>query len=46
MLGVPARQAGWVCECGAVLHVDGGRAACAACGRTYAKTEENKIEEH
>lgn len=46
MLGVPARRRGWACECGALLHFDGARAACAACGRTYAKTEENQIEEH
>lgn len=32
MLGVPARQAGWVCECGAVLPAD---LKCAACGRKY-----------
>ena len=46
MLGVPAQQRGWVCECGAVLHFDGAQAHCAACGRSYVKTEENQIEEH
>lgn len=30
--GVPARQTGWVCECGAVLK-DGLQ--CTACGRSY-----------
>lgn len=36
MLGVPARQAGWVCECGAVLQeVAGGGYSCPTCGRTY-----------
>ena len=37
MLGVPAKQAGWVCECGAVLHFDGAQTTCAACGRSYEK---------
>ena len=32
MLGVPARQAGWVCECGQVLDKN---LTCADCGRTY-----------
>lgn len=34
MLGVPARQAGWVCECGERLGDD---LACTACGRRYAE---------
>lgn len=34
MLGVPARQHGWVCECGEVLP---GNLHCAACGRSYEK---------
>ncbi len=32
MVGVPARQIGWVCECGTKL--DEGL-SCAACGKTY-----------
>ena len=32
MAGVPARQIGWVCECGEVLD-DNGK--CHKCGRTY-----------
>lgn len=36
MLGVPARQAGWVCTCGAVLPQD---LACPACGRRFRLTE-------
>jgi UDP-2-acetamido-3-amino-2,3-dideoxy-glucuronate N-acetyltransferase len=35
MLGVPARRAGWACECGAVLTFDSGEAACAECDRRY-----------
>lgn len=36
MLGVPARQKGWVCECGAVLPKD---LLCRACGRAYRETQ-------
>lgn len=32
MAGVPARQVGWVCRCGEVMH-DASR--CEACGREY-----------
>lgn len=35
VLGVPARHAGWVCECGAVLPKE---LRCVSCGRTYAYT--------
>lgn len=34
MLGVPARFAGWVCECGTRLQ-DGGGLLCEACGKMY-----------
>lgn len=36
MVGVPARQAGWVCECGEVLQED---LICKSCGRKYVVTE-------
>lgn len=32
MLGIPARQRGWVCECGEMLQDD---LSCPHCGRTY-----------
>ncbi|WP_165046350.1 acyltransferase [Adlercreutzia sp. ZJ138] len=32
MLGVPARQKGWVCKCGEVL---GDNLSCRTCGRSY-----------
>lgn len=32
MVGVPARQAGWVCECGAPLK---NKLRCVTCGRNY-----------
>lgn len=36
MAGVPARQMGWVCECGAVLR---SGLKCVECGREYAENE-------
>ena len=41
MLGVPARRAGWVCECGELLD---GSLACPECRRSYRETE-NGLEE-
>ena len=41
MLGVPARRAGWVCECGNVLKEG---LAC-SCGRKYRETEAGLVEE-
>ncbi len=41
MLGVPARQKGWMCECGQVLKDD---LACVHCGRRYVKGR-NGLEE-
>ena len=35
MLGVPARQAGWICHCGVRLSLLNGAATCQACGRSY-----------
>lgn len=32
--GVPAKQMGWVCECGQILESD---LSCASCGRKYIK---------
>lgn len=36
MLGIPARQAGWVCECGERLNET---LTCSLCGRKYVQTE-------
>ena len=36
MLGVPARQKGWACECGQVLNKEGDTFICKDCGRKYA----------
>ncbi len=35
MVGVPARRAGWMCQCGERLSLTGGTGSCAACGATY-----------
>jgi UDP-2-acetamido-3-amino-2,3-dideoxy-glucuronate N-acetyltransferase len=35
MVGNPARQAGWICECGTRLKVSGRRARCSVCGTRY-----------
>lgn len=42
MLGVPARQAGWVCECGAVLP---DTLKCPACGLAYRLEDEKTLKE-
>ena len=39
MVGVPARQVGWMCQCGIRLQLQNGRASCAGCGATYAERE-------
>lgn len=41
MLGVPARQHGWVCRCGAVLNE---MLVCPSCGRTYEEAENGLYE--
>ena len=35
VLGNPARQTGWMCECGIKLEVSGEDARCEACGKAY-----------
>ena len=35
MVGVPARRAGWMCQCGERLTLEAGRAVCKACGASY-----------
>jgi UDP-2-acetamido-3-amino-2,3-dideoxy-glucuronate N-acetyltransferase len=41
--GVPARIIGWACECGVALDFEGGRAACAECGKRYEKDGEAAV---
>lgn len=45
MLGVPARLAGYVCECGTQMKFENGQAVCAVCGRTYQKSPHGDVEE-
>jgi UDP-2-acetamido-3-amino-2,3-dideoxy-glucuronate N-acetyltransferase len=35
MVGVPARQVGWMCQCGVRLRLHDGSGACTACGAAY-----------
>ena len=42
MLGVPAKQAGWVCECGELLK---NGLTCPKCGRKYRLAENGLTEE-
>ena len=35
VVGVPARQVGWMCQCGIRLTVASGKGACASCGAQY-----------
>ena len=41
MAGVPARQIGWVCECGEIL---GTNLICQKCGRAYVEDESGLVE--
>lgn len=40
MAGVPAKQLGWVCECGAILKDD---LACKVCNRVYTLSDDEVI---
>jgi len=44
MLGNPARQRGWACECGSVLRFNNDRAVCTNCQRTYERADETNIQ--
>lgn len=44
VVGVPARPAGWVCECGRGLHFDGDAGHCRECGSRYRKVAPNRVE--
>jgi UDP-2-acetamido-3-amino-2,3-dideoxy-glucuronate N-acetyltransferase len=43
MLGVPARCAGWVCECGEVLTLNENASTCAHCAKAYALRDANSL---
>ncbi len=42
MVGIPARQKGWACECGLSLNA---RLYCESCGRHYEKFQDHIIEQ-
>lgn len=44
MIGNPARQIGWVCECGRKLGFEGDRAKCSACSKRYRQMNGERIE--
>jgi len=35
VVGNPARQVGWMCQCGERLKVEQGKGRCARCGSAY-----------
>jgi UDP-2-acetamido-3-amino-2,3-dideoxy-glucuronate N-acetyltransferase len=41
--GNPARRSGWVCRCGAKLHIASGNTICADCGATYIISDEGVV---
>jgi len=43
VVGVPARQIGWVCKCGMRLKFIKSKAACCYCGCSY-RSHKRKIE--
>jgi UDP-2-acetamido-3-amino-2,3-dideoxy-glucuronate N-acetyltransferase len=42
VVGVPARQIGWMCECGVRLELDGFECSCSRCGTKYS-VEDGKL---
>jgi UDP-2-acetamido-3-amino-2,3-dideoxy-glucuronate N-acetyltransferase len=43
VMGMPARQTGWVCQCGMRLDVKQSRALCVSCGTGYAMLDIGKL---
>jgi UDP-2-acetamido-3-amino-2,3-dideoxy-glucuronate N-acetyltransferase len=44
VVGVPAKQIGWVCQCGLRLNLSDGLGVCATCGSAYMANDETLIE--
>ncbi|MCS7232321.1 MAG: N-acetyltransferase, partial [Elusimicrobiota bacterium] len=42
VVGIPARQVGWVCKCGTKLEIQDIYMACKSCGDEY-KIEDEKL---
>jgi len=45
IVGVPARQIGWMCECGNKLDFKNGKSVCKICRRKYLKKKKIVVEE-
>jgi UDP-2-acetamido-3-amino-2,3-dideoxy-glucuronate N-acetyltransferase len=43
VVGVPARQIGWACQCGVRLEANGDFWECAACGEKYLPTDKGTV---
>ena len=43
VVGVPAKQIGWICECGNKIIFEGNKSVCKICKRKYYKKGENKV---
>ena len=43
VVGVPARLAGWMCECGERLAFESERTVCARCGTTYQQAGPERV---
>ena len=43
MVGVPARQKGWVCECGSLLIQDSTNASCRECSKFYTLKSNSRL---
>ena len=43
MVGVPARQIGWVCFCGTTLKFERGKATCKYCGKKFELKNKNLV---
>ena len=44
VVGVPARQQGWVCRCGVRLSLADRRARCSECATLYAMVEDGHLQ--
>ncbi|HET8924038.1 MAG TPA: Gfo/Idh/MocA family oxidoreductase [Candidatus Acidoferrum sp.] len=43
VVGVPARQVGWACQCGIRLNMTAGIGRCEACGHVYSLADEKLV---
>ncbi len=44
VVGNPAKQKGWMCECGVQLSFEKEEAACETCGQRYKRVDQDRIE--